>query len=68
MNNSETLIFPPAVIKMACYKKARIVYKMFSTDNTDIHVHVDRTPVRDRRFVLRAIVGLCMCCVILTFL
>ena len=27
--------------KIACYKKARTIYKKFSTDGTDIYVHVD---------------------------
>ena len=28
------------LFKIACYKKARIVYKMFSTNNTDIYMYM----------------------------
>ena len=67
-NNLETLIFPPGVIKIACYKKARIVYNFVSTKQyRHIHVHVDITPVPDRGFVLCAILGLCVLCVLCHF-
>ena len=68
INNLETLIFPPAVIKIACYKKGtNCIQNVQHKQYRHIHVHVDITPVPDRGFVLCAILGQCVCCVIFTF-